>query len=48
MTEERKGQIALLFMKQQLRENGIRLRRGLNRELANQAKDLNISYEEAV
>ena len=48
MTEERKGQIALLLMKKQLRESGIKLRRGLNRELANEAKTIGISYEEAV
>lgn len=48
MTEERKGQIALLLMKKQLRENGIKLRRGLNRELANEAKAIGITYEESV
>lgn len=48
MTEERKGQIALLYMKQQIREVGIKLRPGFNRELANQAKTLGITYEEAV
>ncbi|MEK7642362.1 MAG: hypothetical protein AAB392_01060, partial [Patescibacteria group bacterium] len=48
MTEERKGQIALLYMKQQLRQNGIKLRPGINRELANQAKTWGITYEEAV
>jgi len=48
MTEARKGQIALLFVKHQHREKGIKLRQGLNRELAKLAKALGISYEEVV
>ena len=48
MTEQRKGQIAFLYMKQQFREKGINLRPGFNRELANQAKVLGITYQEAV
>lgn len=48
MTEERKGRVALLLVKQQIRQHGIKLRPGLNRELANGAKTLGIPYEEAV
>ena len=48
MTEQRKGQIALLIVKRMLRENRIRLRPGLNREIAHGAKQIGISTEEAV
>ena len=48
MTEERKGQIALLIVKHALREKGVRLRPGFNREIAHNAKQIGIPTEEAV
>ena len=48
MTEQRKGQIALLIVKHQLRESRIRLRPGFNREIAHGAKQIGIPTEEAV
>ncbi len=48
MTEERKGQIALMYFKKEMLDNGIKLRPGFNREIANEAKTLGIQYTEAV
>lgn len=47
MTEERKGQIALLFLKERLRSGGVSLSANINRDIGNQAKKIDISTEEA-
>jgi hypothetical protein len=47
MTEERKGQIALLHLKRKLREEGIRLKPDMIRQIGNEAKALGITTEEA-
>lgn len=47
MDEIRKGQIALLLMKNQLREEGIRLTPNFRQELANKARSIGISVDEA-
>lgn len=48
MTEERKGQIALLFLKRKLRDSGIRLKPDMKREIGNEAKELGITTDEAM
>lgn len=48
MDDIRKGQIALLLIKHQLREKGVRLTPSLKREIGNEAKAIGISTEEAV
>jgi hypothetical protein len=48
MTEERKGQIALLYLKRKLRDEGIRLKPGMRRNIGNEAKALGISTKEAI
>jgi len=47
MDNVRKGQIALLFLKHQLCEKGIRLTPNLQRQIGNVAKAIGISLEEA-
>ena len=47
MTEERKGQIALLHLKAKLQDEGIRLKPDMRRQIANEAKRIGISVEEA-
>ena len=47
MTEERKGQIALLIVKHILHENSARLRPGFKRKIAHSAKQVGILAEEA-
>ena len=48
MTEERKGQIALLVLKKQLREEGIRLKGDIRRQIGDNAKKIGISTDEAM
>lgn len=48
MTEQRKGEIALRIVKHMLREKGVRLRPGFNREIADGAKKIGVPTEEAV
>ncbi len=48
MTEQRKGEIALLIVKRMIREKGLRLTPGLNREIANKAKQIGINPQDAV
>jgi hypothetical protein len=48
MDDKRKGEIALMFLKNKLRKDGIRLGQNTKRELGNTAKELGISTEEAV
>ena len=43
----RKGQIALLVLKQKLREDGVRLTPNMRRQIGNTAKNIGISVEEA-
>jgi hypothetical protein len=47
MNDIRKGQIAVLFVKERLRKKGVRLTLNLRREIGNEAKNLGISLEEA-
>jgi hypothetical protein len=48
MDDIRKGQIALLLIKHQLREKGVRLTPNFKREIGNEAKAIGISIEEAM
>ncbi|NLE07156.1 MAG: hypothetical protein GX627_00885 [Parcubacteria group bacterium] len=49
MTEERRGQIALMFLKLKLQEEGVRLRpNDFRRQVGNWAKALGITTEEAM
>ena len=48
MTEERKGQIALLWLKNELRTNGVRLKSDMKREVGNEAKAIGIEIDEAM
>lgn len=47
MDDVRKGQIAFLFLKQQLRRKGIRLASGFKRKIEKEAEYMGISLEEA-
>jgi hypothetical protein len=46
MTNERKGEIALAIVTKMIVDKGIKLRPGMNRQLAQEAKDLGIAYVE--
>ncbi|MDP4009233.1 MAG: hypothetical protein Q8P71_02330 [bacterium] len=48
MNEDRKGQIAFLLVKHQLRKKGVRLTRSFRREVGNEAKAIGIPIEEAM
>ncbi|MFH1990338.1 MAG: hypothetical protein ABIJ19_00570 [Patescibacteria group bacterium] len=48
MDEIRKGQIALLLFKQRMREQGIRFKPNMRREVANEAKNIGITVDEAM
>ena len=48
MDEKRKGEIALLFLKCKLREDGIRLGQNTKREIGNTARKIGIPTEEAI
>ncbi len=48
MDEVRKGQLACMVLKYKLRKDGIRLTPALQREIANGAKSLGISKDEAI
>ena len=48
LSEERKGQIALLWLKNEMRQNGIRLKPDMKREVGNEAKAIGIDIEEAM
>lgn len=47
MDDVRKGQIALLYLKNKLREDGVRLTPNVRRQIGNTAKAVGISIEEA-
>ncbi len=47
LTEERKGQIALLFLKDKIRNEGLKLSKDNKRQIGNTAKSLGINPEEA-
>lgn len=47
MDEIRKGQIALLYLKNKIREEGVRLTPNMKRQIGNTAKAVGISVEEA-
>jgi len=48
MDDIRKGQLALLLIKHQLRERGIRLTPNFRREVGNKAKATGVPIEEAM
>lgn len=48
MTEERKGQIALLLIKDRLRNEGVRLKPDMKREVGNVAKKIDIPASECM
>lgn len=48
MTEERKGQIALLLLMDRLRGEGIRLKPDMKREIGNQATKIGVPIEEVM
>lgn len=48
MTEARKGQIALLLLKDRLRGEGIRLKPDMKRDIGNTAKKIDIPVDELV
>ena len=48
MDEIRKGQIALLYLKNNVREEGVRLTPNMKRQIGNTAKAIGISVEEAM
>jgi hypothetical protein len=48
MDDIRKGQIALLYLKNKLREEGVRLNPNLRRQVGNTAKVIGIPFEEAM
>jgi len=48
MTEERKGQIALLLLRDRLRNEGFRLKPDMKREIGNQAAKIGVPIEEAI
>ena len=48
MDDIRKGQIALLLIKHQLREKGVRLTPNFRREVGNEAKDIGVPIGEAM
>lgn len=47
LSKERKGEIALLYLKNKLREDGIRLKPDTLRQIGNTAKTVGIPFEEA-
>jgi hypothetical protein len=47
MDDVRKGQLAILFLKHQLREKGVRLTPYFRRELGNVAKEIGVPLDEA-
>jgi|TARA_Y100000310_G_C20419739_1_gene686098 hypothetical protein len=47
MDEKRKGELAVMFLKNQLRQKGVRLTPNLKREIGNEAKAIGIDVEEA-
>ena len=48
MTEERKGQIALLLLKDRLHNEGVRLKPDMKREIGNQATKIGVPIEEVM
>ena len=47
MSQARQGEIALAYLKAKLRREGITIKPSMHREMANEAKNLNISIGEA-
>ncbi len=48
LTEARRGEIALLYVKRKISNSGITLNNNTRREIGNTAKDLGIPYAEAL
>ncbi|HEY0220826.1 MAG TPA: hypothetical protein VGC58_01245 [Candidatus Paceibacterota bacterium] len=48
LTEERKGQIALLYLKARFKDEGIRLKPDMRRQIGNEATKIGIKADEAV
>lgn len=47
MDEVRRGEIALLVLKEKVREEGVLIKKNMRRELGNSAKRIGITLEEA-
>jgi len=47
MTQERRGQIALLVLKEKMRREGVKVSSSMRREIGNGAKCIGIPMEEA-
>lgn len=47
ISKERQGEIALKYLKNKLRRDGVTIKPNMQRQTANEAKDLGISPEEA-
>jgi hypothetical protein len=47
LTDARRGELALLFLKYKLKKEGISLKPDLRREVGNMAKAMDIPFEEA-
>lgn len=48
MSKERMGEIALLYMKQKFRDEGIRLTQNFKRQVGNTAKEIGVPTTEAL
>lgn len=48
MTKERIGELAYLFLKQRLKDEGFTIKSDFKRNLANKAKEVGVSNEEAL
>ncbi|MFT5179635.1 MAG: hypothetical protein ACI9GH_000537 [Candidatus Paceibacteria bacterium] len=48
LTPERRGEIAILFLKHKLRQTGIKFSKETRREITNVAKSVGVSDEEAL
>lgn len=47
ISKERQGEIALLYLKNKLRRDGVTIKPNMQRQTGNEAKELGISPEEA-
>lgn len=47
ISKERQGELALMYLKNKLRREGVTIKPNIRRQTANEAKELGISSEEA-
>jgi hypothetical protein len=47
LTKERQGEIALAYLKNKLRREGVKISPNMQRQIANEAKEVNIPLKEA-